>query len=332
MSTPSNTNSNSSDEIDLGQVFRLVGRFFKKVFRLFFIALRFFKRKAILLIGVLLVGFLLGIVYDYFNEKKLYKQEIIIEPNLNSTTFLYNYIEKFNHDLSAIKKGESVLPEVTSEQLGKIRKIELLPIRNYNDILDYYNKYNGGNTSGGYAILSEIEDDFKKYRDQFRFHKLVITFKSDTKDHQLFVQNLLNGIRKNPYFISLEEIRKQELKDRIAENEKSVKFINSYIDKISSSDKIAGAIETVAVGNDIPTVTTLLKEKDRLLTRITEDKEELELRSELVKIVENNSLVRVSSLLYNKAISIPLILLGIVLSFYFISYLLKALNRFVEAD
>ena len=332
MSTPSNTSSNSSDEIDLGQVFRLVGRFFKKVFRLFFIALRFFKRKAILLIGVLLVGFLIGIVYDYFNEKKLYKQEIIIEPNLNSTTFLYNYIEKFNHDLSAIKKGESVLPEVTSEQLGKIRKIELLPIRNYNDILDYYNKYNGGNTSGGYAILSEIEDDFKKYRDQFRFHKLVITFKSDTKDHQLFVQNLLNGIRKNPYFISLEEIRKQELKDRIAENEKSVKFINSYIDKISSSDKIAGAIETVAVGNDIPTVTTLLKEKDRLLTRITEDKEELELRSELVKIVENNSLVRVSSLLYNKAISIPLILLGIVLSFYFISYLLKALNRFVEAD
>ncbi|MDC6365149.1 hypothetical protein PP183_03640, partial [Muricauda sp. AC10] len=97
---------NTSDEIDLGQLFQLIGRGFQKfftfignIFKGFFhiliLLLLFIQKNFIVLAIAIVVGGVSGYFLDNYLPEK-YVSKMVVEPNFNSVQQLYNNIDFYN--------------------------------------------------------------------------------------------------------------------------------------------------------------------------------------------------------------------------------------------
>ena len=106
MSKEINPSQNKSEEVDLGQLFKMIGNLFDKFFRfignvfnklfLAFVWCVFFVKKHIIL---LLVSGVLGFGYGFLREyktKPIFKSSIIIKQNYSTGENLYNTINYYN--------------------------------------------------------------------------------------------------------------------------------------------------------------------------------------------------------------------------------------------
>src|SRR5690606_30883093 len=101
-----NPNNTASEEIDLGQLFQLIGNAFKKLFRfigdifkgifhIVILFLLFLQKHFIKFVIVAAIGLALGIYLDMVKQPK-YISTMVVEPNFNSVQQLYNNINFYN--------------------------------------------------------------------------------------------------------------------------------------------------------------------------------------------------------------------------------------------
>ena len=90
----------SSEEVDLGYLFKSIGGFFKKILRTLFLILDFFKKYFIIIIILLIIGFAYGYYKDY-NAIKTYDNEVIVIPNFESVDYLYDKVEAINKKIAS---------------------------------------------------------------------------------------------------------------------------------------------------------------------------------------------------------------------------------------
>ncbi len=64
-------NTSSNDEIDLGQLFQMIGRGFNRIFRGLLSVFLYFKRNAIILVVLAILGALTGFGLNQIVSKKL---------------------------------------------------------------------------------------------------------------------------------------------------------------------------------------------------------------------------------------------------------------------
>ena len=101
MAKDSNTMKNSSNnEIDLGQLFQMIGNAFNQIFKWLLSVFLFFKRNAILLIVLVILGAATGIGLNQITTKKL-KTEVIVSPNLESKNYLYDVVAELQANVRA---------------------------------------------------------------------------------------------------------------------------------------------------------------------------------------------------------------------------------------
>ncbi|NNL03584.1 MAG: hypothetical protein HKP39_15020, partial [Eudoraea sp.] len=100
--TPKATSSN--DEIDLGQLFNMIGRGFKNLFNWFLRAFLYFKKNFFILLALVIVGGLIAFGLNQIIVKKL-KTEVIVKPNLESKDYLYDVVNEIQ---AKIKSGDTV--------------------------------------------------------------------------------------------------------------------------------------------------------------------------------------------------------------------------------
>lgn len=55
---------NPSEEVDLGYLFKSIGGFSKKIVKLLFLAITFFKKRLLWIIGIIVIGVILGYFLD----------------------------------------------------------------------------------------------------------------------------------------------------------------------------------------------------------------------------------------------------------------------------
>ena len=127
--TNQNQKPTNSDEIDLGQLFQLIGRAFQKVynffasivaglFKLLILFLLFIQKNIIILVGSVVVGAVIGYVLDSIKEDK-FISKMVVEPNFNSVQQLYNNIDFYNdlakaNDSLALAEAFSISPSEAS--------------------------------------------------------------------------------------------------------------------------------------------------------------------------------------------------------------------------
>lgn len=327
--------NNTSDEIDLREVFNLIGNFFKKVLRLIFKAVDFYKQKWMLFVGLFVVGLGLGYVIDYviLDNPTSYKQEVIVEPNFGSVSYFYDNVKEL---VEAVDR-KNPIPEVniTQEQWDNIKEIKVTPIINTSDFLSNINN------DAAKAILGDnlksIDDKILNdpaYVQFYSKHKLIVEFKDSTNAEEITV-NLLEYLKDSEYYKELGQIRAENLKYRIEQNKKSIALIDSYLESLNKESDIALSARkefTLYSEGQEPDVANIILQKTSLLEEQQRLEENLKIKNEVLKVVKKDEVALVKKrLLKKKVIQAPLFLIIAVSVFFFLKYLFSTAREFANS-
>ena len=205
----------SSEEVDLGQLFLLIGAAFNKVVNGVSRLFKFFYFKIIdffifvqtnflkfVIAGV--VGFVLGLFLD-MKQEDIYRSTMTVEPNFGSTRQLYSNISMYNElvraeDTIALAKIFGITP---SESSG-VLKFSVKALVTKNRMLSSYNKYLSALDSTSRAIIT-----FKDYAKDFdpldaQTHSIIVDAKNERVAKSL-EKTIISYISNNPYYKSKKE-------------------------------------------------------------------------------------------------------------------------------
>lgn len=292
MATESNNPSNQ--EIDLSYLSKKTAKFLGNLGTLFFRFLQFLFKNKFILLGLIIVGAILGFFIDK-SQGIRYKHEIIVVPNFNSTTYLYNKVEGMEYKNTPIK-------EVTVEP-----------------IVDVYQFITSGwNNLEIAKYLSQNNIDFEKYKPKsdienfYRYHLMTIYTKGPDKDGKI-VDSLFKVLNSDKYFLERQKIEVKNIDIKISQLNSSINYTNKILERLGSNEiKSVGDVNVETYSN----LNELINTKNSLVKELeTIDIEKLEKQ----KIIYDSSrLLNVKDMEFPMVVSIPIafIVLYMILSLF----------------
>ena len=205
-------NSNLSEEVDLGQLFKMIGngftrlyKFIGSIFNHFFLAfvwLVFFVKKRIIILSAAgFLGLIAGTALD-LSLPPTYKSTLSIKQNYETGENLYESINYYNGLLK--DKDYKILGELlglTEKATKEIVGFDIEPIITDNEYLVMFNNYIANLDS---LAASKIE--YKEYKNNIREYKHLyqqISIKSKTRpDFKGVFSNIINNIETNAFFVN----------------------------------------------------------------------------------------------------------------------------------
>ncbi len=216
--------SNPSEEVDLGQLFKLIGnmfdRFFKfigsifnKLFLAFVWMVFFLKKHFIKFVIAGVVGIALGILLEKTSEP-VYKSYITVKQNYKTGENLYNAISYYN-DLIAqgdVRTLENVLG-MQENELSSVINFEIESVISENQKLKEYNNYLKALDST-VASSVEYESFLKNDRDyNHQYQQITIKAKQRNSFKPAF-SKIIENINLSEYFKREQEKDLKELSNR----------------------------------------------------------------------------------------------------------------------
>lgn len=208
-------NNNSSQEIDLSYISKKTSAFFDHIGYAVYRFFKFCLKNFIIILALVIVGLALGYYLDNFREQT-YKHEIIVVPNFNSTSYLYNSIENMDFEGTRVSKAE-VEPIIDIYQFIQERYQNL-------EIAKYMSENN-----------IQI-DKFKEKSDVeklYRYHLLTIYTKGEDVSGKI-VDKLLSDLNNDNYFLERQKVEVASLQFLIEEIERSIASINNILNKLGN--------------------------------------------------------------------------------------------------
>ena len=314
----------TSDEIDLGQLFRLIGRGFDGIFQAVLRIFLYFKRNLLWFAGLLVVGVLIGLLLRQVVVKR-HQLDVIVTPNLYNEEYLSNVISEISSNIKT--KDEAFIRKLGMDP-QKIAdfELELIPLREKDSkvIADELN-------------FLEILKDFGNidaYKDVVRTELLEKT----TKDHQIsfyfkdpeigeeYSRRIIDYINSNEFYNELLEVHRENALKRIQQNDSLISqidvLVRNYSEKMRREQDGAGGqliLESQAALN-VPSLLTL---KNTLIQNSEEKQLELVMRKNPVQVVSFGKPYEVRSSFFKKwLVLIPLLLIG--------GFLLLSFSRYLD--
>jgi hypothetical protein len=184
--------SRSEEEIDLGQLFVIIGKGFGNVskflgsilsgtLQLLVSILLFFKEHLLKFAIAGFVGLVMGLFIDLLKEP-VYSATMEVRPNMQSGRSLYKNIAYYNE--LAEQKDSVMLAEIFKISLKKastLRSFEITPIVNENQILSTYDEFLNSIDS-----VTAANMEFEDYKNNFFFY--------DYQRHIIKVESSINNI------------------------------------------------------------------------------------------------------------------------------------------
>ena len=222
MSTNSNT-PNNSEEVDLGQLFKLIGNafdrlfnFISSIFKHLFLAFSWVillvKKRFIILFLSGVLGLLIGI-YTNRTAKLKYESSVTVVLNYPTGEYLYKSISYYN-DL--IRQGDyktlgSIL-SLEEERSKSILAFHVSPAVSENDKLLAFNQYIKPLDS---LAGSEIKyADFLEQSENFTYnHQQVSLESTDKNNFKSVFDEIVKDINTNPFFLNEQRKDIAELND-----------------------------------------------------------------------------------------------------------------------
>lgn len=209
-------NSTESQEIDLTYLSKSVSSFFDWIGYSLFRFFKFLLKNSIIILILLVLGAVAGYFIDQSTPKK-YKHQVIVVPNFNSTTYLYNKVEN-------IKLQDTPITSVEVEPI--IDMYEFISDEWVNlEVAKYLSQNNI--QINKYSPKSDVE----KF---YRYHLLTV-FTSDKDENGEAIDRLIRDLNDEPYFLERQKIEVENQNILITSLEKSVESIDLILDKLSSS-------------------------------------------------------------------------------------------------
>lgn len=314
----------NSDEIDLGQLFQLIGKGFNKIFISFLRVFMYFKKNIFILLGLMILGAGIGYGLSQISTKKL-KTEVIVKPTMGSKNYLYDIvaeikaniksknIEFFNDIGLPVDNLEGFEISIGPVDDGKVTSESEMKF------LELLQSFDAESVAG--IVRAELQNK-TSYT-----HRITFNY-SKANNGQLFAKKIMDYINSNEYFDGLIEIYRENATSRIEENKKLLKQVDeiifNYSKKMAQQDNSSGNERIILDNQETVNITGLFSLKNSLIGGIEAKKIELKERVETIKVLNFGKTQEVRKRFFGKEIVlIPLILLGL----FFLYSFLKYLNR-----
>ncbi len=317
-------NNNNSDEIDLGQLFQMIGRGFNKIGIAFLRVFLYLKKNALILGILVVIGVGLGYGLNQISRNKL-KIEVIVKPNLESKNYLYDVVAEIE---SNIRARDSVFFKnigIDVTNLGEF-KITIEPIKDGKNIegdLEYLELLEKFQANEEFLDLIKSELSAKTTLN----HRITFLFKNPSEG-KLFAQKVMEYINSNGYFKELVFTSNQNALERIERNETFIKQIDELISIYSKSfntQSNQGIDERIVLDNtEKLNVTGLFSLKNQLIQSTERKRIEIKEQRDAINIVNFGNTQQVKKVFFAKGtVLIPLCLVGL----FFVISIVKYLNK-----
>ncbi|MBT8300993.1 MAG: hypothetical protein KJO63_06660 [Maribacter sp.] len=316
-------NNNTSDEIDLGQLFQMIGNAFNRIFRSFLRLFLYLKKNALILFGLVILGGAIGFGLNQIISKKI-KTEVIVKPQFESKNYLYDVINEIQANIKA--RDTAFFSNIgidISDIIGM--EVAIAPVNfnsenNENDIKYLELLQSFENTQ---AIADIVREELKN-KSSFN-HRITFMYK-DAMSGQQFAKGVMEYINTNEYFDGLIAVYRENAISRIKENKQLLKqvdeIITNYTKKMAESDGMVGNDRIVLDNQETVNITGLFDLKNNLIQNIESKNLELEERTDPIKIINFGKPQQVQKAFYGKnIIRIPLVLVGLYFLISFIGYI-----------
>lgn len=320
--------NNSTSEIEVGQLFKMMGKGIKNLSRGFLKFFLYLKRNAIVLLVLIIFGVAIAVVLNNFSSE-LYKTEVIVKPNYESNDYLYDVVEEIT---SNIATADTLFFEEIGIDVKNIEhlRIEIMPIENREEKSD-----NIENEIKYLQVLKDMPNDLfvqdilksEILKKSVTTHRITFFYKEAKKGREQS-QKIMGYINNNPYFNKLKEVYVTNASTKIEENKKLIEQVDELISgfakrlgkKEERLNQGAVLLESES-GLDVP---TLLALKNSLIKENERKRLEIIQQNEVVKILNFGKSHQAERSFFEKRIvKFPLILLG----FFFLYALITHLNR-----
>lgn len=200
----------SSEEVDLGQLFQLIGNAFRKFFRFIgnilkgifhtlILFLLFLQKHFIKFVVAAVVGLAIGIYLDMVKTPK-FISTMVVEPNFNSVQQLYNNINFYNELAQA--QDSIALAEAMEVSVGEAAKIKKFVVESYSDENQKVQLFDRFVRSLDSTTKKAI--DMENYLQNFnamdsRFHTISVTATNNTVAKKI-QPSIIKSISRNEYF------------------------------------------------------------------------------------------------------------------------------------
>ena len=289
--------------------------------------LKFFlyiKRNAIKLGILIVIGLIIGFGLNTIVDKKM-KIEVIVKPNSDSKTYLYDVINEIKANLQAKDSAYFEQMEIDIEDLKgfeiEITEIEKEEIEDLGDELKYLELLEKFRDESGILDVVQNQITSKSTLNQ----RINFYFKNPSKGRSI-TDKLIKYINSNEYYNNLIGIQVENAKERIKNNEELVDQIDNLI-TLYSDDLLKEAQSNatfVLNDNERLNIPGLLRIKNELIRDIESKKIEILTKKEAISVISKGGTQEVQKSFFGQSIIlIPtlLILLFILLD------VIKAINK-----
>lgn len=233
-----------SEEVDISQIFTLIGNAFKALFD-FIISIFAFILKAFLLLALfirnnikklvlaIVVGFVIGYVLDYF-EKDYYTSTMIVEPNFQTNNQLIETIQLYEQ---LVKSKDSInlakMLDISESDAGKITSVSIEARSNENTKIKSYNEFVKETDT---IVLKDVSfEAYKQSLEESDYRQYYITVNSTAYD---IYGKIKDKITKIPTTAYVEGLKRAEL-ENLNIMEREIKNSLSAIDSLRAAYKTA---------------------------------------------------------------------------------------------
>jgi len=323
-SNQSPSTQNNSDEIDLGQLFQLIGRGFNSVFLFFLKIYHYLKTNILILITLLIVGFGIGFSLNKLTAKKL-KTEIIVKPQFESKNYLYDVIEEIQSNINS--KDTLYFKSIGVENIDfsglEISVMRVIEEGNSDSDLKYLKLLQSFENTDAIADIVRAELQNKS---SFN-HRIIFNYKNK-RFGEYFAQKVIAYINTNSHFGDILKTNRSNAVNRIEQNQLLLnqidKLIINYSNSLTVKKDNTPSSQIILDNQEQVDVPKLFELKNLLIRDIELKKIELVEKINPITIVNfGKSQVIKKSFFGKNLVFMPMILLVL----FFIISIIKYLNK-----
>lgn len=338
-------NQNTSDEIDLGQLFQMIGRGFQKFFNfigsifkgIFHVLVLFllFIQKNIIVLGA---AFVIGGVGGYVLDKSLpekYISKMVVEPNFNSVQQLYNNIAFYN-DLAKAQDSVALATalNITEHEAASIKEVFADSYSDENQKIKLFDEF-----------VRELDTttiktiDFENYLKNFnsldaRFHQISV-ISTDNRVAKKMQPAIINSISVNGYFKLQKRINDENLglqdsiyRQQLVEIDSLQSLYKTVLVKEAEKPMQGTSINMAEKGESQSRELALVQERDILKEKLVELNKDRANKSSIINVISDFPTrgVEQKGLLKSYKFKLPMALLALVI---FVLTLLE-LNKYLK--
>lgn len=330
MAQPESTRPDPSDEIDLGQLFNLIGKAFHKAFRAFLRVYLYFKRNILWFAGLGILGALIGYLANQFIEDKQ-KLEVIVSPTTDDTNYLFDTRAYLYDVIGEIQSEIKAKDTAFFRSLGLDARemegfeIDIVPLSSQDKELleDQSGTFEALKEFGNSEAISEIlQSEFRKRtkKDQ----RITFYFKETTPGKE-YAEKIMAYINSNPYYRQILQTQEANMEKRILRNDTLYGQIDLLIENYTvkmAREQSGSQGQFTLESEESLDVPSLFQFKKELIEDTELKKLELQMNRDPITIVNFGNPHRVDKpLLQKNIIFFPLSLMVVFLLISLIRYL-----------